>query len=249
MKINRSLRDRTLEYMFLDIQARFGIATKEDIDAYLVLLSEAYSHPEDIAAFLAKKRTCLADLALAGQPIAPAMAIDKVMACFTVPDMSPCFTKFVLDYPVVATRTVPLLSAAIAAYVTSVVPLLATKAALQMNSASDFQVIIDSLRADISNLQAANAVNQLHRPQSIFVSDGPTAKFCWTHGPCYHLGIKCGHNTTPQSKAATWTSQSGSKWREWWKKKGFSLARGVGADEPPTIYSVSNKIIKHKNLI
>ena len=244
MEVNRSLRTRTLEYMINDIKERFGTLSRSDLDYFHTILVCAYVHPEDIDAFLAKKRTCLSDLALAGQPMAQSMAIDKIMSCFIAPDMTACWTKFVQDVPLVANQTVALLCAAISTYVKTVLPLMATRTSLQMNIAAEWRSEIDALKADNAALRLAFATNAApftplaqkpvlrmpsrdNRPQRFFVSDGPTAKFCFIHGPCGHTSKECfickAQQISPAETAATWKKQAGSKWRHWWECKEWSL--------------------------
>ena len=47
--------------------------------------------------------------------------------------------------------------------------------------------------------------------------------FCWTHGPCQHVGTGCeGPPINERNKKATWRNQMGSQWRELFKSKGWS---------------------------
>ena len=39
--------------------------------------------------------------------------------------------------------------------------------------------------------------------------------FCWSHGPCQHLGKGCTKPDPGHQEKATWQSQMGSKWKDY----------------------------------
>jgi hypothetical protein len=46
--------------------------------------------------------------------------------------------------------------------------------------------------------------------------------FCWSHGPCKHLGTGCGDRTAGHKEQATWQSQMNSPWQQYYEDRGWS---------------------------
>ena len=139
--------------------------TRADVDSINLKLRQPYVHPENVQSFLSVKLNYFRDLAGPGalQPLSNVMKIDIIMACFS-DDLRPCHIKFVTDYPQIANQTVENLCAAIVIYVNTILPLTATKAALNMNTAvsriSELEAIrieLAEARMVISDLIAASA--------------------------------------------------------------------------------------------
>ena len=233
MKVGQSLHARSLQYMFTDLRARLGILA--DVDNINLKLRLLYVHPENVQSFILVKLNYFRDLAGPGalQPLSNVTKIDIIMACFS-DKLRPCQIKFVGDYPRIADQTVENLCAAIVIYVNTILPLTATKAALNMNTAVNHMSELEVLRVElaearmvISDLIAASAAVKAPRGQVfptrrpvITAADGPHAPFCWTHGPCNHLGKGCKGKRPGHKDQATWVNQMLSKWRDSWTAQG-----------------------------
>ena len=205
------------------------------MDSINVKLRLPYVHPENVQSFLSVKLNYFRDLAGPGalQPLSNVTKIDIIMACFS-DELKPCQIKFVGDYPLIANQTVENLCAAIVIYVNTILPLTATKSALNMNTAVNHMSELEATRVElaearmvISDLIAASAAVQAPRGQSfpskrpvITAADGPHVPFCWQHGPCMHLSKACKGKRPGHKDQATWTNQLGSKWRDLWTSQG-----------------------------
>ena len=235
MKVGRSLHARSLQYLFTDLRARLGTLTRADVDSINVKLRLPYVHPENVQSFLSVKLNYFRDLAGPGalQPLSNVTKINIIMACFS-DELKPCQIKFVGDYPLIANQTVENLCAAIVIFVNTILPLTATKSALNMNTAVNHMSELEATRVElaearmvISDLIAASAAVKAPRGQSfpskrpvITAADGPHVPFCWQHGPCMHLSKACKGKRPGHKDQATWTNQLGSKWRDLWTSQG-----------------------------
>ena len=47
--------------------------------------------------------------------------------------------------------------------------------------------------------------------------------FCWSHGPCKHLGTGCGDPEAGHKEHATWQNQMGSTWKTYYESRGWSI--------------------------
>ena len=198
MKVGRSLHTRSLGYMFTDLRARLGTLTKADVDHINVRLRTPYVYPENVLSFLSVKLNYFRDLAGPGalQPLPQGMKIDIIMSCFS-DELLPCRVKFVGDYPVVANQTVENLCAAIVVFVNTVLPLTATKNALNMNATAIHMSELEAIRLElaearlvISEMRFASAAVKTHggqavpqRRPAITAADGPHVPFCWVMPP------------------------------------------------------------------
>ncbi len=205
------------------------------MDSINVKLRLPYVHPENVQSFLSVKLNYFRDLAGPGalQPLSNVTKINIIMACFS-DELKPCQIKFVGDYPLIANQTVENLCAAIVIFVNTILPLTATKSALNMNTAVNHMSELEATRVElaearmvISDLIAASAAVQAPRGQSfpskrpvITAADGPHVPFCWQHGPCMHLSKACKGKRPGHKDQATWTNQLGSKWRDLWTSQG-----------------------------
>jgi hypothetical protein len=233
MKVGRSLHARSLQYMFTDLRARLGTLTRADVDSINVKLRLPYAHPENVQSFLSVKLNYFRDLAGLGalQPLSNVNKIDIIMSCFS-DDLRPCQIKFVGDFPQIAHQTVENLCAAIVIYVNTILPLTATRTALNMNKVVNLTSELEAVRFElaearqlISDLVAASATAKApNRRPVITASEGPRVPFCWQHGPCSHLSKACKGKLAGHKDQATWTNQMSSKWRELWTSQGRSIA-------------------------
>ena len=112
MKVGRSLRTRSTQYIMTQLYERHGTLSQQDLaylSAQLKKPCPAHVSPD---AFLADWRASLGDLAQAGQAIPQLMATDNLQSCFG-PEYVDCWRAFVRDFPQLVDRTVERLCAAI----------------------------------------------------------------------------------------------------------------------------------------
>ena len=107
MRINRSIRSRSTEFIFTSLDGQLGTLTKDDLDDLMRQIREPFSATTTPAAFLANWQASLGDLEQAGQPLSQLMATDILQKCFG-PEFGECWRMFVRKYPLVVNRTSPL---------------------------------------------------------------------------------------------------------------------------------------------
>ena len=112
MKVQRSLRTRTTQYIMTQLYERHGTLSQQDLEYLLAQLKKPC--PADVTpdAFLADWQASLGDLAQAGQAIPQLMATENLQSCFG-PEYVDCWRAFVRDFPQLVDRTVERLCAAI----------------------------------------------------------------------------------------------------------------------------------------
>ena len=82
MKVNRSHRTITSKHMMMNLQARLGTLSRQDLDYLMAQIKTPCSSPLAPDAFLANWQAALNYLAEAAQPLAQLMATDTLQQCF-----------------------------------------------------------------------------------------------------------------------------------------------------------------------
>jgi hypothetical protein len=237
---NGSLRNRTSEFIFSTLCNRLSTLTKIDIDNLHAQLKIAYSPSMPVEAFTSKFQSTLRSLAQAQQPVPNITAIDNLQECFGS-EWAPCWVKFAQDNPILADRTVPLLSVAISAFARDALPILSAQAAIgisliqdQTKMLQEQASIIASLQTQLSALQAQGTRKRPPEDLELPNTRSKAAnwrkvplkdrKFCWSCGPCGHMGSQCNFPKDGHQETATWKNQLQSKWKQLFQAKGWSIA-------------------------
>jgi hypothetical protein len=242
-----SMRARSAEYIITTLLETHGTLTKADIDLIMTRLKVPYTTSSDVVSFIADWHVLLRDLRRAGQPLSQHQAIDTLQQCFGA-EFDDCWVKFVQDYPVVAARTVALLSVAIIAFAKDVLPIRATQRAIGINQVINQTAAVSQLQDQITELQQALAVERAARlapgkkrgaPPAADIGVPPVRAarqrhnnnvalkdrlFCYTHGPCTHIGTAFQSPDIDHKEMATWANQMGSKWKQLFVRKGWPTA-------------------------
>ena len=246
MLVNRSMRLRTTEFIYTTLTVRLGTLAKEDLDYLLREINEPCPPGTSPEEFLANWQAALGDLEQAGQPISQLMATDILQKCFG-PEYTDCWRTFVRLFPLPANRTVLRLCDAITNFARDELPLLGAQMAIGANQVVELQGEVKELRALLAQqtvtMQAlavqraplpSHSIRKRGQQQVAALKEPPTKVsirltpfanrlFCWTHGPCQHVGEDCdGPPLDARQEAATWRHQAGSKWMELFKRKGWS---------------------------
>ena len=176
------------------------------------------------------------------------MATDVLQQCFG-PEYVECWRAFVRQYPHVADRTVERLCQAIITFARDDLPLLNSHVLIGANQVIALQEELKGLRQNLQAMEAKQALAVKWTPAAPQVpasshrgkrgastTDGAVGKhaksaltpfsarpFCWSHGPCKHLGVGCGDPELGHKKDATWKNQMGSTWKAYYEKQGYSL--------------------------
>ena len=242
MRVNRSIRTRTTEFICTQLHVELGTLTASDIEAKL---KEPYQF---IPCFLAEWTANLNDLARAGQPIADFAATTLLKGCFDgIREFTKCWLQLFQTFPLVADRTVPRYCAAIITFARDALPLLTAHSAIGMSAVTNQSAKMEIMQQKIDKLEAQAALALAVRSvppsrsvrkrgqQQVAVLDEPPLKvtirltpfanrlFCWTHGPCQHVSTGCeGPPINERNKKATWRNQMGSQWKDLFKSKGWS---------------------------
>ena len=164
--------------------------------------------------FLANWQATLGDLAQAGQAISQLMATDILQKCFGS-EYTDCWRTFVRLFPLPANRTVLRLCDAITNFARDELPLLGAQMAIGANQVVELQGEVKELRALLAQQTVTMQALAVHRDpppsrsnrkrgqQQVAALEAPPIKvnirlipfanrlFCWTHGPCQHLGTGC----------------------------------------------------------
>jgi hypothetical protein len=217
-----SLNARSLEFLCTSLIDQVGTLSKTDIKAIYDRLKTPYLPGEHIEAFVAVRKDLFRQLAQAGEPLPPSLKNAFITECMNGPiDFTMCWVTYAKDFPAVAEQTVERLFAAIINHVNIVLPLTATRVDLHINSAViQNQALLDELKDIRSQLVALQATKVVPTKGRSF-TDGPTAPFCWTHGPCWHRGdAPCTRPAPGHKPAATWSNQLSSPWKVLWRSQG-----------------------------
>jgi hypothetical protein len=248
MKVQRSLHTRSTQYIMTQLYERHGTLTELDL-AYLSAQLKKPC-PADVSpdAFLADWQASLGDLAQFGQAIPQLMATDHLQSCFG-PEYVDCWRAFVRDFPQLADRTVDRLCAAIITFSQGELPILSAHTLIGANQVIALQAQVKELQQDLQALAvkqwtpaataapAAPAAAPSHRgKRGATTTKGAATKqakgaltpfsvqpFCWSHGPCKHLGTGCGDRTAGHKEQATWQNQMGSPWKQYYETRGYSV--------------------------
>ena len=246
MKVNKSFRSRTTQYIMTQLYERHGTLTRQDLEYLMAQIKNKC--PADLApdAFVADWQASLEDLAQAGQRIPQLMATDFLQNCFG-PEYVECWRAFVRNFPHVADRTVVRLCDAIVTYSRGELPLLNAHTLIGANQVIALQEQVKGLQQDLKALAAkqwtpaASAVPAVAAPSHRSKRGAANAKgavgkqaksaptpfafqpFCWSHGPCKHLGMGCSDPEAGHKKDATWQNQLGSPWKAYYALRGYSL--------------------------
>ena len=247
MQVNRSLRTITSKHMMVTLQARLGTLSRQDLDYLMAQIKTPCSPQLAPDAFLANWQASLADLAEARQPLSQLMATDALQQCFG-PEYIECWRAFVRQYPQVADRTVERLCQAIVTFARDDLPLLNTRVLIGANQVISLQEELKGLKQNMQAMEAKQALVAKWTPaapaapashrhkRGTSTTDGAVGKhaksaltpfsarpFCWSHGPCKHLGVGCGDPELGHKKDTTWKNQMGSTWKAYYEKQGYSL--------------------------
>ena len=242
MRINRSLRERTLEYIFTTLDAQLGILAKSDFDYLTQQIKEKYTPLVTPTTFLAEWQTALGDLAQAGQPLSQITATDTLQTCFG-PEFNDCWRNFVRQFPLVADRTVDRLCAAIIVFARDELPFLAAQMVIGINQVTNQTAQLAQMQDQIAELQQALVVSQAQSANrkrgGVLPAEPPVRAarprrdevpfaqrlFCWTHGPCHsHKGDACRGRDQGHKENASWANQMGSQWRTVYARRGWPIA-------------------------
>lgn len=228
LKVNRSLQGLTLAAMRTALVANLGVLNAHDLTILHASLEVPYSHPGQIAVFVAEKLQIHADLAAANQPL-PAMQKNKFLTdnFESIPGMEQCFTDFRRVHNTVALQTTPALAAAIIAYVDNVLPSMSTKRSLGLSTIEAPTSGIQPYVPQAQTITIADIERIVAQAMSVQIQERPNAQpknipFCWTHGDgstCKvgaHWGRNCQAKAPGHKNDATWTNLMGSKH---WKTK------------------------------
>ena len=97
MKVQRSLRTRTTQYIMTQLYERHGTLSKQDIEYLSAQLKKPCPAHVTPDAFLADWQASLGDLAQAGQAIPQLMATEHLQSCFGL-EYVDCWRAFVRDF-------------------------------------------------------------------------------------------------------------------------------------------------------
>jgi len=245
MKVSKSLRSRTTQYIMTQLYDRHGTLTKQDLDYLMGQLKKKC--PVDLApdAFIAEWQASLDDLAQAGQPLPQLMATQILQECFGSEYLD-CWRAFVRDFSQVADRTVVRLCEAIVIYSQGELQLLNAHTLIGANQVTVLQEQVKGLQQELKAfaakqwIPAVSAVPAAPAPSKRGKRGATTTKgavgkhaksaqtpfafqpFCWSHGPCKHLGTGCGDKAAGHKKDATWQDQMGSDWKTYYALRGWS---------------------------
>ena len=248
MKVQRWwLRTRTTQYIMTQLYERHGTLTKQDLQHLMTQIKNKC--PSDLApdAFLADWQASLGDLAQAGQAIPQLMATEHLQSCFG-PEYVDCWRALVRDFSLLVDRTVERLCAAIIIFSQGELPIMSAHTLIGANQVTVLQEQLSVVSQKLQALEAkqALAVKQSpaapagapsHRdkrgPSNTKGAGGKHPKivpipfsaqpFCWSHGPCKHLGMGCVQPDAGHKEDATWQHQMGSPWKAYYALRGYSI--------------------------
>ena len=105
MEINKSLRSRSLEYIFMTLNQRFIQLKANDIQTLRMNLVKPYTNNGKIEEFTALQLSTLDELRQAGQPMSNMEATEAIKSAFNVIDFAPCWAEFLKDYGTINQQT------------------------------------------------------------------------------------------------------------------------------------------------
>ena len=156
MKVNRSLRTITSKHMTMNLQARLGTLSRQDLDYLMAQIKTPCSSPLAPDAFLANWQAALSDLAEAAQPLSQLMATDALQQCFG-PEYVECWRAFVREFPQVVDRTVERLCQAIIKFARGDLPILNAHVLMRANEVIELEEQLKGLKKDMQAMEAMEA--------------------------------------------------------------------------------------------
>ena len=174
------------------------------------------------------------------------MATGYLQQCFGS-EYVDCWRAFVREFPLVADQTVARLCAAVITFSRGELQLLNAHTLIGINQVTVLQEQVKGLQQELQAFAAkqwtpaAAAVPAAPAPSKRGKRGATTTKgavgkqaksvptpfsarpFCWSHGPCKHLGIGCGDRTAGHKEQATWQNQMGSPWQQYYEDRGWSV--------------------------
>ena len=105
MEVNKSLRTRNLEYIFMTLNQRFNQLKGNDIQVLKRNLVKPYSNNGKIEEFTAAQLLILEELRQAGQPMPNMEATEAIKSAFDTIDFAPCWAEFLKDYGAINQQT------------------------------------------------------------------------------------------------------------------------------------------------
>jgi hypothetical protein len=229
------------------LRAEYGTLTQEDFSTLMQQLSVKYDPSKALPAFVAQWNATFRDLTRAGQLLPSTLANETLQACFGS-EFDQWWVDFVKDKPVVANRTALRLCPAIFKHGKDVLPLLKAQASTGINQVTALEEKLTVVTQKLQALEARHALAAKQAPAAPAAAPshrgkrgatttkgavGKQAKsaltpfsarpFCWSHGPCKHLGRGCGDPEAGHKEHATWQNQMGSTWKTYYKLRGWSI--------------------------
>ena len=228
------------------LRVEYGILTQADLDFWMRQLSVKYDQIKTLPAFVAQWSATFRDLTRAGQLLPSNLATQTLQSCFGS-EFDQCWVDFVKDVPVVANRTVPRLCPAILKFGKDVLPLLKAQASIGINQVTALNEKLAVVTQQLQALEARQALATKQAPAAPAAAPSYRGKrgatttnsavgkhpksvpqpfsarpFCWSHGPCQHVGDECTKPDPGHKKNATWQSQMGSTWKDYFQSRGWS---------------------------
>ena len=149
-----SLRSRSSQFIFSELETQLGVLTSADLDVLHLRLNNKYDRSLSIESFVALYQSTLRALARAQQPISNNMAIGILQGCFTL-DWTQCWVRFVVDYPIVAGRTVANMCHSIIIFARDALPIIAAQPAIDISLMKGQATAEEiALREEIAELRA-----------------------------------------------------------------------------------------------
>jgi hypothetical protein len=105
MEVNKSLRTRSLDYIFMTLNERFSQLKIKDIQLLKQNLIKPYPENGKIGEFTANQLRILDDLTQAGQPLSNMEATEAIKSSFNTIDFAPCWAEFLKDYGAINQQT------------------------------------------------------------------------------------------------------------------------------------------------
>lgn len=228
-----SLRSRSSQFIFASLRAQLGVLTMADLDLLHRKLKKQYDRSIPVETFVAEFQSTLRALARAQQPLSNNMAINTLQGCFN-PEWVQCWVKFAGDYPVLAARTVENLCQSIIIFARDALPILAAQQAIGISLAREHDnAEIAALREQVAALTALVATEKKQPTGGTRASTRPRAawrdvplkdrNFCWSCGPCGHLGADCRSAKPGHQVAATYRNQLQSTWKALFTGRGWPI--------------------------
>lgn len=226
-----SLRSRSPEFIWSALRTQLGLLTSADLDVLHAKLKKPYDRLAPVETFVAVFRATLRALARAQQPLSNNMAIGILQGCFNS-EWAQCWVKFAGDYPVVAERTVANLCQSIIIFARDALPILSAQQAIGINLAQQHATAeITALREQVAALTASAATEKKqatggargnNRGRSAW-RDVPLKDraFCWSCGPCGHIGADCRSAKPGHQVAASFRNQMQSAWKALFTNRGW----------------------------